>query len=71
MLAKGLRYGVESTQSVLPNRISKRWLKKAAALQGSIGLSRDLQRLHQFAAEFGADAGLVEFLRGYGSGIGR
>jgi inorganic triphosphatase YgiF len=70
MLAKGLRYGVESTQSVLPNRVSKRWLKKAAALQGSIGLSRDFQRLHQFAAEFGADAGLVEFLRGYGSGIG-
>jgi inorganic triphosphatase YgiF len=70
MLAKGLRYGVESTQSVLPNRIAKRWLKKAAALQGSIGLSRDFQRLHQFAAELGADAGLVEFLRGYGSGIG-
>ena len=70
MLAKELRYGVESTQSVLPNRIAKRWLKKAAALQGSIGLSRDFQRLHQFAAEFGADAGLVEFLRGYGSGIG-
>jgi inorganic triphosphatase YgiF len=69
ILAKRLRYGLESMQTVLPNRLVKHWLKKAAALQGSIGLSRDLQRLYQLAIEFGADAGLVEFLRGYDSGI--
>jgi inorganic triphosphatase YgiF len=69
ILAKRLRYGLESMQSVLPNRLVKRWLKKAESLQSSIGMSRDLQRLHQFAVDFGAEAGLVEFLRGYGSGI--
>jgi inorganic triphosphatase YgiF len=69
IVAKRLRYGIESMQAVIPNRIAKRWLKKAATLQGSIGYSRDVQRLCQLAAEFGADAGLVEFLRGYGSSI--
>jgi inorganic triphosphatase YgiF len=65
ILAKRLRYGVESMRAVLPNRPAKRWLKMAAALQGSIGFSRDIQRLHQFAVEFGAAAELAEFLRGY------
>jgi inorganic triphosphatase YgiF len=65
ILAKRLRYGVESMQTVLPNRRAKRWLKMAGALQGSIGFSRDIQRLHQFAVEFGAAAELAEFLRGY------
>jgi hypothetical protein len=37
-------------------------------LQGSIGFSRDIERLHQFAVEFGAGAELVEFLRGYARG---
>jgi inorganic triphosphatase YgiF len=69
ILAKRLRYGLESMQAILPKRLAKRWLKKAAGLQGSIGVSRDFQRACQFAAEFGADASLVEFLRGYGCGI--
>ena len=69
ILAKRLRYGLDSMQSVLPNRLVKRWLKKADALQGSIGESRDFQRLHQLAVEFGAEPGLAEFLRGFGNGI--
>jgi inorganic triphosphatase YgiF len=69
--AKRLRYGVESVQTVLPRRLVKRWLKKAEALQTSIGLSRDFQRLHQFAADLGAADGLIEFLRGYGNGLVR
>lgn len=69
ILAKRLRYGLESMQTVLPNRLAKKGLMKAAALQGAIGVSRDFQRLHQFAVECGAEAGLVEFLRGYGSGV--
>jgi inorganic triphosphatase YgiF len=69
ILAKRLRYGLESMHAVLPNRLVKRWLKKASTLQDSIGLSRDFQRLYQFAVEFSAEAGLVEFLRGYSCGI--
>ena len=69
ILAKRLRYGVESMHTVLPHGLAKRWLKKAAALQGSIGMSRDFQRLYQLAVEFGASAELVEFLRGYESAM--
>jgi len=67
--AKRLRYGLESMQTVLPNRRVKQWLKKAAAVQGSMGLRRDFQRLVQLATEFGAETGLVEFLRGYATGL--
>jgi len=67
--AKQLRYGLESMRTVLPNRSVKQWLKRAAAMQGSIGLRRDFQRLVQLAAEFGAEPGLVEYLRGYGTGL--
>jgi CHAD domain-containing protein len=69
ILAKRLRYGLESMQSVLPHSLTKRWLKDAAAVQGSIGVSRDFQRLQQLAVDYGAVPGLVEFLRGYVSGI--
>jgi len=67
--AKRLRYGLESMQTVLPKHRVKQWLKKAAAVQGSMGLRRDFQRLVQLAAEFGAETGLVEFLRGYATGL--
>ena len=68
ILAKRLRYGVESMHTVLPNHHAKRWLEMGAALQGSLGFSRDIERLHQFAVEFGAGAELAEFLRGYARG---
>jgi inorganic triphosphatase YgiF len=69
ILAKRLRYSLESLQTQLPKRRTKRLLKKATTLQGAIGASRDIQRAYQFAAEFSAPASLVEFLRGYGCGI--
>lgn len=69
ILAKRLRYGLESMQTILPKRLVKRWLKRATALQGSIGTSRDFQRTFLFASELGAEASLVEFLRGYGCGM--
>jgi inorganic triphosphatase YgiF len=67
--AKRLRYGLESMQTLLPKHRVKKWLKKAAAMQGSMGLRRDFQRLVQLANEFGAETGVVEFLRGYGTGL--
>lgn len=69
ILVKRLRYSVESMQAVLPTRRARRWLKRAIALQGSIGSSRDIQRAHTFAVELQADPDLVEFLRGFGCGL--
>lgn len=69
ILAKRLRYGLESMQSILSRRRLTRWLDQATALQGSIGVSRDFERLHQFAVEFGAEPCLVNFLWGYACGM--
>ena len=69
ILAKRLRYSLESMHGNLPKKSAKRWLKRATKVQGSIGFGRDIQRAHLLAQKVNTDPALVEFLRGFSAGL--
>jgi len=68
ILAKRMRYNLETLQPLLPKRRSQRWYRQALALQTEIGRSRDVLQASVLAAKLEADPGLAEFLRGIAAG---
>lgn len=64
ILAKRLRYGVESLRSLLPKKRSERWLRIATRHQTDIGMERDRQQAVLIAQRLQAAEGIVEFMRG-------
>jgi len=65
ILAKRLRYAAEVLRSYLPKRRVMRWIDTATRLQSTLGASRDIHQAYDLACQHTADAGLLEFLRGY------
>jgi CHAD domain-containing protein len=63
ILAKRLRYGVETLRDVLPKRRAQRWHRQAAHLQNAMGAERDLQQALRLAKRLKAHATLLAFLR--------
>ena len=68
ILAKRLRYGIESLKPLLSRRRSKRWLQEATDLQTSIGMARDVVQAGILIARLDVDRELSEFLRGFAAG---
>jgi inorganic triphosphatase YgiF len=68
ILAKRLRYGIEALRCFLPKRVAKRWYQQAAALQQSLGATRDVMHAEALVAKLGVNRELVEFLRGFAMG---
>jgi inorganic triphosphatase YgiF len=63
ILAKRLRYGVETLRAVLPKRRAQQWHRRAALLQNAMGAERDLQQALRLAKRLKAHATLLVFLR--------
>jgi CHAD domain-containing protein len=63
ILAKRLRYGIETLHPLLPNKRAERWYRSATRQQSNIGLDRDLLQAVLIAQRLGAAKGIVEFLR--------
>jgi inorganic triphosphatase YgiF len=63
ILAKRLRYGVETLRPVLPKRRAQRWHRQAAHLQNAMGAERDLQQALRLSKRLKAHATLLAFLR--------
>jgi inorganic triphosphatase YgiF len=63
ILAKRLRYGVETLRTVLPKRRAQQWHRQAAQLQNAMGAERDLQQALGLAKRLKAHATLLAFLR--------
>ena len=70
LLAKRVRYGVETLHDLLPQKKAERWVRAASQLQTRLGAERDLQRAIALLQEQGADAGLADFLRGVAAASG-
>ncbi len=70
ILAKRMRYSLETLAPLLKKRRARRWQQQALALQTSLGSSRDLQQAAALAAKLEAAPGLSEFLRGFAAGQG-
>ena len=64
ILAKRLRYSVESLRPLLPRKRAERWYHSAIARQTRIGMQRDQQQALALAEQLQAPEGIVEFLRG-------
>ena len=64
ILAKRLRYSVESLRPLLPRKRAERWYRVATACQTRIGMERDQQQALAIAERLQAPEGIVEFLRG-------
>jgi CHAD domain-containing protein len=64
ILAKRLRYSVESLRPLLPRKRAERWYRSATACQTRIGMERDQQQALALAEQLQAPEGIVEFLRG-------
>jgi len=71
ILAKRMRYGIESVQSWLPKQRAKRWYLQATDLQLSLGAARDLLQAAALVEKLDVDRGLAEFLRGLAAGQAR
>jgi CHAD domain-containing protein len=63
ILAKRLRYGVETLRAVLPKKRAQQWHRRAALLQNAMGAERDLQQALRLAKRLKAHATLLVFLR--------
>lgn len=63
ILAKRMRYGVETLRSVLPKRRSQQWHRQGAHLQNAMGAERDLQQALALAKRLKAHTSLLAFLR--------
>lgn len=68
ILAKRLRYGIESLQTLLSRRRTQRWYQQATDLQASIGRTRDTVQAATLLAKLEVDRELAEFLRGIAVG---
>lgn len=64
ILAKRLRYGIESLQPLLAERRAQSWYGQATTLQASLGRARDVMQAAVLAESLGVDADIIEFLRG-------
>ncbi len=64
ILAKRLRYGVESLGYLLPAQRSRRWRQQALDLQTTLGVSRDLLQAQSLATSVAADDDILRFLQG-------
>jgi CHAD domain-containing protein len=64
ILAKRLRYNVESLRPLLPAKRAERWYRRATDCQTRIGMERDLVQALGIAEQLQVPEGIVEFLRG-------
>lgn len=64
ILAKRLRYGVESLQPLLAQRHAQSWYQQATTLQAKLGWTRDVMQAAVLAESLGVDADIIAFLRG-------
>ena len=64
LLAKRVRYSVETLQDLLPEKKAGRWLRESTRVQSRIGSERDLLRAIELLQQTAAGSGLLEFLRG-------
>jgi inorganic triphosphatase YgiF len=71
LLAKRLRYGVETLRTVLPKRHAQRWQRQAANLQNTMGAERDLRQALALARRLKAHSSLLDFLRAVAVGRNR
>ena len=63
IIAKRLRYGVETLRAMLPKRRGQQWLRQASHLQNAMGAERDLQQALRLAKRLKAHTTLLAFLR--------
>jgi CHAD domain-containing protein len=63
ILAKRMRYGVETLRAILPKRHAQKWHRQSAHLQNTMGAERDLQQALILAKRLKAHASLLAFLR--------
>jgi len=70
ILAKRMRYNLESMGDLLPRKRTQRWRAQAILLQSKLGDSRDAMQAIALLLELGADRELTEFLRGRALGRG-
>ncbi|MEO0002981.1 MAG: hypothetical protein RLZZ22_673 [Pseudomonadota bacterium] len=64
LLAKRVRYGVETLLDLLPKKKASRWLRESSRVQARIGAERDLLRAIALLQQQTAGGGLLDFLRG-------
>lgn len=69
ILAKRLRYGVESLRDVLPKGLAALCHEQATSLQASLGLSRDIAQASALVAALDVDPVLAAYLRGVTMGL--
>ena len=68
LLAKRLRYNVESLHALLPKKIRRAEHQQALQLQARIGAQRDVTQALQLLTQLGAAPDLLAFIRGYSLG---
>jgi CHAD domain-containing protein len=68
ILAKRMRYGIETLSDLLPKQRAKLWRQQATRLQLSLGYTREVMQASVLAKKLQADRGLFEFLRGIAVG---
>lgn len=68
ILAKRLRYGVESLRALLPATRTKRWHRRAQRWQSALGDQRDLTQAVEQVARLRDYPAIAGFLRGYLAG---
>ena len=64
LLAKRLRYGIETLRPLLPPAAARRWYRQAVKLQTRIGAARDRQQAAAVVAALDVDRELMGFVRG-------
>jgi CHAD domain-containing protein len=69
LLAKRLRYNVESLSALLPKKSSHTEHQKALQLQALIGAQRDVNQAVELLTQLGAAPDLLAFMRGYALGL--
>lgn len=70
ILAKRLRYSIQSLRDLLPRRLADSASAQAEDLQTAIGLRRDLRQISDLVAALEVDAGIADYLRGVAIGVG-
>ena len=68
ILAKRMRYSLETLAPLLKQRRVRRWREQALALQTNLGNCRDMQQVAVLATKLQAPPELSEFLRGFAAG---
>ena len=71
ILAKRLRYGVDTLRPLLPARRARRWHQLAARLQADLGAQRDALQAALLVQQLPGHAQIAEFLRGHLAGVQR